>query len=72
LRNSLKRAAQSGRSQAMAVQRYDLVGAAGSFVERHWRPLNVPIFNDRGKLLYLQHQVVRVTPGDPGATWEYV
>jgi PAS domain-containing protein len=72
LHASLQQAAQSGHAHAMAVQRYDLLGADGRFVERHWRPLNVPIFDDGGKLLYLLHQVTEVTPGDPGASWEYV
>jgi hypothetical protein len=45
----------------MKVQRYDVRDAAGDFAERHWRPINTPIFDDTGRLLYLLHHVADVT-----------
>jgi len=42
---SLKIAAETGRPHTMAFQRYDVRDAAGRFVERYWRPLNTPLFD---------------------------
>lgn len=59
---SLQRAAQSGRSHAMPVQRYDVQGADGKFVEKHWKCTNIPIFDDHGRLTFLLHHAQDVTP----------
>lgn len=61
LYNSLRIAAQSGQPHAMPVQRYDVRGPDGRFVERYWRPLNTPVFDGDGCLVYLLHQVDDVT-----------
>ena len=58
---SLNKAAATGLPQVMAVQRYDVRDARGVFVERHWRPLNTPIFAANGQLLYVLHQAQDVT-----------
>lgn len=58
---SLKMAAQGGRPHAMAIQRYDVRDPEGQFVERYWLPLNSPIFDEEGRLLYLLHHVEDVT-----------
>lgn len=59
---SLQRAAQSGRSHAMPVQRYDVQDANGIFVEKHWLCTNIPIFDDQGHLTFLLHHAEDVTP----------
>jgi PAS domain-containing protein len=59
--DSLQRAAQSGAPHAMADQRYDVRRADGSFVQRYWRPLNTPVFDEAGRLVYLLHHVADVT-----------
>lgn len=59
---SLRIAQERGEVHKMSVQRYDVRDAAGSFVERHWQPSNMPIFDENGRLLYLLHHVEDVTP----------
>lgn len=61
LYESLQKTVTSGRPHAMAVQRYDVRDAGGHFVERYWRPVNTPLFDDAGNLIYLLHRVVDVT-----------
>jgi PAS domain-containing protein len=57
---SLKAAAQSGVLNAMSVQRYD-VRSNGVFVERYWRPINTPIFDQQGRLRFLANHAREVT-----------
>lgn len=45
----------------MAVQKYDIPRADGTFEERWWNPLNTPVLNDRGEIQYIVHQVEDVT-----------
>jgi hypothetical protein len=45
----------------MSVLRYDVRNADGVFVERHWRPVNTPLHNEDGRLIYLMHMVDEVT-----------
>ena len=58
---SLKTVARTGRPHAMAVQRYDIRDATGAFVERHWQPINTPIHDANGRLVFLLHHVEDVT-----------
>lgn len=58
---SLLMATQSARPHSMEIQRYDVRGADGMFVERYWRPRNTPIFDEHGGLMFLLHQVDDVT-----------
>jgi len=58
---SLQLAAQTGEPHAMAIQRYDIRDGAGRFLERHWQPVNTPLLDESGRLLYLLHQVHDVT-----------
>jgi PAS domain-containing protein len=59
---SIRRAAQTGEPHKMAVQRYDVRDTDGAFVEKHWLPINTPIFDERGRLTYILHQAQDVTP----------
>jgi hypothetical protein len=59
---SLRQAVLLGRQQFMPVQRYDVRDHRGVFVERHWRPVNTPIFDEQERLLYVLHHVEEVTP----------
>ncbi|TFV30425.1 diguanylate cyclase [Bradyrhizobium frederickii] len=61
LYSSLKIVGETGRAHAMAVQRYDIRDPGGVFVERHWQPINSPIHDTAGRLLYLLHHVEDVT-----------
>jgi PAS domain-containing protein len=58
---SLRTVAQTGQPHAMAVQRYDIRDTSGQFVERHWQPINTPIHDAEGHLIFLLHHVEDVT-----------
>jgi hypothetical protein len=45
----------------MSVQRYDTRGPAGDFVERYWQPINTPIRDTDGRLVFLLHHVEYVS-----------
>lgn len=57
---SLQTAAETGRPNEMAPQRYDVRDSHGTFVARYWRPVNTPLFNGQGRLLYILHEVEEV------------
>jgi len=61
LNASLQRVLAERRPDAMAVQRYDIRRPDGSFEERHWSPLNVPTFDETGRLAFIIHHVEDVT-----------
>jgi PAS domain-containing protein len=61
LYTSLRTVAQTGQPHAMAIQRYDIRGRTGEFVERHWQPINTPIHDTDGHLIFLLHHVEDVT-----------
>jgi hypothetical protein len=60
LYESLLQAAETGKTHAMPVQRYDMRDLRGSFVERYWLMINIPLF-DGQNLVCLLHRVVDVT-----------
>ena len=57
--DSLRIVAETGQSHAMAVQRYDVRGPTGKFVERYWQPLNSPVLNENGDLVFILNRVDR-------------
>jgi PAS domain S-box-containing protein len=61
LRASLNRALQNGVTDTMAIQKYDVRRADGSFEERFWSPINTPILDTQGRVEYLIHRVEDVT-----------
>jgi len=64
VRQSLKRVLTNRKPDQMAVQKYDVRKPAeegGAFEERHWSPLNVPVFGADGELIYILHRVEDVT-----------
>lgn len=58
---SLRTVVKTGQAHAMAVQRYDIRDPDGQFIERHWQPVNSPIHDRNGVLIYLLHHVEDVT-----------
>jgi hypothetical protein len=58
---SLRMVVQTGQPHAMAIQRYDVRDLQGRFVERHWQPINSPIHDQSGVLIYILHHVEDVT-----------
>ncbi len=64
LRASLMRVLQTGRPDAMPLQKYDIPipgSATGEFEVRYWKPLNTPVFGPAGEIAYLIHSVEDVT-----------
>ena len=55
LYESIQRAANRGEPHTMMLQRYDVRDAGGQFVRRYWRPVNTPVFDDAGRLVYILH-----------------
>ncbi|MEH3053041.1 MAG: ATP-binding protein [Patulibacter minatonensis] len=45
----------------MSVQQYDIPRADGTFEERYWSPVNVPVIGDDGQLRWIIHRVEDVT-----------
>lgn len=64
---SLRFVAQTSQPHAMAIQRYDIRDPNGSFVERHWQPVNTPVCDNEGRLVFILHHVEDVTDGVRGA-----
>jgi PAS domain-containing protein len=58
---SLRTVVKTGQPHAMAIQRYDIRDPQGQFVERHWQPINSPIHDKDGVLIYILHHVEDVT-----------
>jgi PAS domain-containing protein len=63
--SSLATVAQTGKPHAMPIQRYDIRDPNGEFVRRHWQPINTPICDSHGHLVFLLHHVEDVTDQVP-------
>ena len=61
LRASLSFVLKNKSAHAMAIQKYDIRRADGTFEERHWSPLNSPVLAADGTLSYIIHRVEDVT-----------
>jgi signal transduction histidine kinase len=64
LRHSLEQVIENLKPNTMAVQKYDIPrpeSEGGGFEEKYWSPINSPVLDDNGKLLYIIHQVEDVT-----------
>jgi signal transduction histidine kinase len=61
LHASLVRVLQTRQPDEMALQRYDLARPDGTFEERYWRPLNVPVLGPDGEVRYIIHRVEDAT-----------
>lgn len=64
LRQSLERVLEQLVPDTMAVQKYDIRRPAGQdegFEVRYWSPINSPVLDERGRLVYIIHRVEDVT-----------
>lgn len=61
LHASLQQVLRTRQPHQMPVQRYDLLAADGTFVEKYWEMLNIPVLDEQGQLHYLLHKAVDVT-----------
>ncbi len=63
-RASMMRVLQFRRPDAMPIQQHDIrlpESEGGGFDERHWAPLNSPVLNDAGEVVWIIHRVEDVT-----------
>src|SRR5215207_1026558 len=62
VRTSMTVARDTGQTQVMALQRYDVEDPdTGAFGERYWSIVNVPVLDDRGATALLLNRVEDVT-----------
>jgi signal transduction histidine kinase len=64
LRASLSRVVKTRAADTMPVQKYDIrrpESKGGAYEERHWSPVNSPVFGPNGELAYIIHRVEDVT-----------
>lgn len=64
LNASLQRVLKNRAADAMAVQKYDIrrpEAEGGGFEERHWSPVNSPVFGENNEIIYIIHRVEDVT-----------
>jgi len=69
LRASLDRVREGRVADTMPIQKYDVQrpeSEGGGFEERYWSPLNSPVLNADGELLYILHRVEDVTERKSG------
>lgn len=63
LGDSLRRVMNTGQTEAMPLQRYDVEATdqPGKFSERYWCPINVPVRGPDGRVAYIIHAVEEVS-----------
>ncbi|NUS28209.1 MAG: response regulator [Streptomyces sp.] len=62
LRRSLETVVATGRTDTMALQRYDIpTGEEGGFDEKYWSPVNTPVLDADGRVTHVIHRVEDVT-----------
>jgi signal transduction histidine kinase len=61
LRASLDRVLATHAPDTMAVQKYDVRGADGTFEARYWSPKNIPVLSPSGEVRFILHRVEEVT-----------
>ncbi|WP_247234820.1 PAS domain S-box protein [Telluribacter sp. SYSU D00476] len=64
LRASLERVLKTRKPHRMALQHYDVPRPAergGGFEEKYWSPINTPVLNSAGEVVYIIHRVMDVT-----------
>lgn len=60
LRDALQRVIDERAGHKLPIQRYD-IEFNGTFEERHWQPLNEPVFDASGDVEFIIHGVEDVT-----------
>ena len=61
LRASMRRVLDTGKSDTMALQKYDVEDPAVPGVPRFWCPVNAPVFSADREVLLIAHCVEEVT-----------
>ncbi|MEO7599854.1 MAG: PAS domain S-box protein, partial [Opitutus sp.] len=60
-KSSIERVLRTHKSDTMAIQRYDVRGPDGIFVERYWSPINSPMLGLHREVEFVIHRVEDVT-----------
>jgi PAS domain S-box-containing protein len=58
---SFERVLKHRQPDKVEVIRFDLEASNGQFDERYWQPINSPIFNEHGEIVYILHTVIDIT-----------
>ncbi|SNS21676.1 Serine phosphatase RsbU, regulator of sigma subunit [Geodermatophilus saharensis] len=61
LRTTLEQARDTGRPVVMQIQKYDIPRPDGTFEERYWSPVHVPVLDDEGRVALLLHRTEDIT-----------
>ncbi|WMJ71866.1 PAS domain S-box protein [Cytophagaceae bacterium ABcell3] len=61
LKTSLEYTIANKRPHEMAVQRYDVRKPGGGFAMKYWKPVNTPVLDNNGNVLYILHKVEDIT-----------
>ncbi|PRY50034.1 serine phosphatase RsbU (regulator of sigma subunit) [Geodermatophilus tzadiensis] len=61
LRTTLEEARDTGRPVVMPIQEYDIPRPDGTFEERYWSPVHVPVLDDDGRVVLLVHRTEDIT-----------
>lgn len=61
LRASLARVLATKKPDTMPLTKYDIPTGQGTFEERHWSPLNVPVLSQDGEVLCIIHRAEDVS-----------
>ncbi len=61
LRASLEQARDTGQPVVMPIQKYDIPLPDGTWAERYWSPVNVPVLDDDGRVVLLLHRSDDIT-----------
>ena len=63
LHTSLKQVLATGKPHHMALQRYDVPRPETNrgFEKKYWQPINTPVLDENGEVLYIIHKAIDVT-----------
>lgn len=64
LQASFQKVLDTGKPQQLAFQRYDVPRPpelGGGFEEKYWNPVNTPVLDEQGEVLYIIHKISDVT-----------
>ena len=63
LRSSLNRVLRDRKPDTMGVQKYDIPvrDGSGRFEIKYWSPINTPVFDQQGQIIFIIHHVEDVT-----------
>ena len=61
LRASFNTVMETKAAHAMAILKYDIRRPDGVFEERYWSPINKPVLNEKGEVVYIFNSVEDVT-----------